>query len=268
MQTKVFHQLESQLARVGSLDESGQLGNEMSVVDSDSATLRNRANSLLKGETMGQTETLFLDQTLKHFEHLAAEEHLFAFNHQIARIVGQRDRDSNGNGGDGMFVLGLHLKFEFLRTPWPFAKWTPKIQMATENKTETVIQSNESTIEEQPRYYFEDIEAHLDALLEREKKFHKQKWQQLLAHMMRNGIPIDEACLVFTEARGIVLMLAPDCEMDMSHDDTFYLDHKHFGDHCSPNRIMQRLGLPPVPPQCTKYTQTTLCVKDNSPAGQ
>lgn len=141
--------------------------------------------------------------------------------------------------------------------------------MAAEHKTEAVIQSNESTIEEQPRYYFEDIEAHLDAMLEQEKKHHKRKWQILLDHMMRNGIPVEKSNLIcHTAGVGVMLVLTSNCEISMSHGDEFYADIGTYSNHCSPDDIMKRLGLPPVRPQCTKYKQTTLCVKDDSPAGQ
>lgn len=129
-------------------------------------------------------------------------------------------------------------------------------------------ESGEKKESGKPRYYFEDIEAHLDALLEQEKKHHKQKWRILLENMMRHGIPIKERNLIYhADGVGVILVLASNCEISMSHGDEFYADIGTYSNHCGPNSIMKRLGLP-VDAERTVYTQTTLCVKDDSPPQQ
>lgn len=104
VQSKIVHQLESQLARVGSPDDPGQLCNEVTVVHRIGASFRNRADGLLQSELWGNTEALLFDQSLEHLEHLGTEEHFFAFNHQVTGIVGQRDNDLDDSGWDGDFI--------------------------------------------------------------------------------------------------------------------------------------------------------------------
>jgi len=130
--------------------------------------------------------------------------------------------------------------------------------MSAENKTESV--SEVSAEPDSPkRYYFEDIEAHLDAELEKEKQMNKNKWRRLLEHMMRSGVPIKNKHIQVSNGK-VTFFFGGDAYIDLSEsEEGFYFDNgKGYSNHCSVDTIMRKMGLPPPAKEVPNLKQTKL----------
>lgn len=129
--------------------------------------------------------------------------------------------------------------------------------MSTEHKTESIPEVSAEP-ESPKRYYFEDIEAHLDAELEKEKQMNKKKWRRLLEHMMRNGVPIKNIHIQVSNGN-VTFFLGENAYIDLSESEDFYFDNgKGYSNHCDIDRIMHKLGLPPPAEKVSNSKQTKL----------